>query len=482
MSLAARLSTFFLVALALVLAGFSVSLFLLARTYLHRQTEQRLQAAVEALAAASELDDGIVEWEPLDHPLLPGQDAGAEQVRWTAHDDSGRLVDRSRNLDGADLLEQFPGAALDSEQTAYLSSRSGEPWGVLQRRLQAAHPDRVRLETPDPTPGKSRHAALVLTAGVCLTPLVTSLRVLAAVLTGLSLGLWLLAALLGRWLCARGLRPLTEMATAARAMNASDMGQRLPSPGTRDELEDLGGAFNDLLGRLQEAFERQRRFTGDASHQLRTPLTALLGEAEVVLRHERSAQEYREALTRAHSQALHLRQIVEMLLFLARADAEAALDALETVNLVVWLPAHLRRWSAHPRGSDLHAEVGASALPVRVQAPLLGQLLDNLLDNACKYSRPGTPVTVRLQEEKSTVALTVEDRGCGIAAEDVPHVFEPFYRSASARRLGRTGVGLGLAVARRIATAFGGTLTVESTVGAGSRFTLRLPLAVAASL
>jgi signal transduction histidine kinase len=267
------------------------------------------------------------------------------------------------------------------------------------------------------------------------------------------------------------------MATAARAMNASDLAQRLPSPGTRDELEDLGGAFNDLLGRVQEAFERQRRFTGDASHQLRTPLTALLGEAEVVLRHERSAQEYREGLVRARAQALHLRQIVEMLLFLARADAEAALDALETVDLAAWLPAHLKSWSAHPRASDLRTRIEAGSLPVRVQAPLLGQLLDNLLDNACKYSRPGTTITVHLQEEKGTVALTVQDCGCGIAAEDVAHVFEPFYRSASARRLGRTGVGLGLAVARRIATAFGGTLTVDSMIGAGSRFTLRLPLA-----
>jgi two-component system, OmpR family, sensor kinase len=477
MSLAARLSTFFLAALAVVLVGFSVSLFLLARTYLHRQVEQRLQAAVDALAAASEVEDGAVEWEPLDHPLLPGQDTGAEQVRWTAYDEAGHVVDRSRNLDGADLLEQFPGAALDGEHALYLSSRSGVPWGLLQRRLQSAHPDQAMLATPDPTPGKSRHQALLLTAGLCLTPLHTSLHILAAVLTGLSLGLWLLAALLGRWLCGRGLRPLTEMATAARAMNASDLGQRLPSPGTRDELEDLGGAFNDLLARVQEAFERQRRFTGDASHQLRTPLTALLGEAEVVLRHERSAQEYREALARAHGQALHLRQIVEMLLFLARADAEAALDALETVDLAVWLPAHLRRWSAHPRSADLHAAVSAGSLPVRAQGPLLGQLLDNLLDNACKYSRPGTPITVRLQEEKGMAALSVEDGGCGVAAEDVPHIFEPFYRSASVRRLGRTGVGLGLAVARRIATAFGGTLTVDSTVGVGSRFTLRLPLA-----
>src|SRR5581483_11619807 len=106
------------------------------------------------------------------------------------------------------------------------------------------------------------------------------------------------------------------------SMSAADLDVRLPAADTGDELEELGLAFNDLLGRLQEAFERQRRFTGDASHQLRTPLTVMLGQIEVALRRDRPAGEYREALSVAHGQAERLRRIVEMLLFLARADAE----------------------------------------------------------------------------------------------------------------------------------------------------------------
>ena len=113
----------------------------------------------------------------------------------------------------------------------------------------------------------------------------------------------------------------------------------------------------------------------------------------------------------------------------------------------------------------------------RAHRPLLGQLLDNLLENACKYSGPGTPIIVRIWCEPATVALAVEDRGCGIPAEDLPRVFEPFYRAESARRLGRAGVGLGLAVARRIAETHGGTITAESEPGRGSRFVVRLPWA-----
>src|SRR5262249_27189914 len=117
-----------------------------------------------------------------------------------------------------------------------------------------------------------------------------------------------------------------------------------------------------------------------------------------------------------------------------------------------------------------------AAIWVKAQTPLLGQLVDNLLDNACKYSEPGTPVTLRVRAEDGGVSLAVEDEGHGIEPADLAHVFEPFYRSPQARKLGRGGVGLGLAVARRIAEAFGGELSVASTPDKGSRFELRLPL------
>src|SRR5437763_732045 len=141
------------------------------------------------------------------------------------------------------------------------------------------------------------------------------------------------AALAGRRLCRRALRPLTGMAAAARAISADDLGRRLPPAGTGDEVDDLGRAFNELLARLQESFERQRRFTGDASHQLRTPLAAMLGQVEVALRRERPPEEYQRVLTLVHKQSAKLREIVEMLLFLSRADAEAKRPQLEALDL-----------------------------------------------------------------------------------------------------------------------------------------------------
>jgi heavy metal sensor kinase len=293
----------------------------------------------------------------------------------------------------------------------------------------------------------------------------------------------LLAALASRWLCRRALMPLRCMANAARAMHAADRDQRLPVAPTRDEMQELGQAFNDLLARLQESYERQARFSGDASHQLRTPLTSLLGQIEIALRRPRTVEEYQQVLTVLHDQAGRMRQIVETLLFLARADAEAKAPQLQRLDLRAWLTQHLTSWVGHARAADFRTETfGDGPLWVQAQAPLLGQLLDNLLDNACKYSAPGTPITISLSAEKDAVYLTVADTGCGIASEDIPHVFEPFYRSPHARYQGVAGLGLGLAVAERIVRALGGSLHVSSQLDHGSRFTFRLPASLAAHL
>jgi two-component system, OmpR family, sensor kinase len=461
MRLTNRLTLFFLGLLALVLAGFSTTLYVLTRAYLHGQADERLTAALDTLTAAAEVGPDGVEWEPHQRHFVLGQEDAIDQVRWEVRDDAGHRVDRSRNLAaGVSLAEALPQAA--GEARARRVRHLGEPWLVARRRVQGG-----------PQVAANKHAALVMTAGISLAPVQASLRNLAAALGGLSLGVWLLAALAGRAVCGRALVPVARMAVAARAMSAAALDQRLPAPQTGDELEQLGEAFNGLLARLQESFERQRRFTGDASHQLRTPLAAMRGQVEVALRRERSPEEYRHALAVVQKQAGQLHQIVEMLLFLARADAEARLPHVEALDLAGWLDAHVRAWSGHPRSADLRVKcLSAGPVSVEAQAPLLGQLVDNLLDNACKYSEPGTPITLCVQDGRAGVSLRVEDAGCGIPPEDLPHVFEPFYRSPQA--WGRGGVGLGLAVAQRIAVALGGTLAVQSEVGRGTVFELRL--------
>jgi heavy metal sensor kinase len=475
MTLTSRLSVFFLGALAFVLVGFSLSLYLLAHLYLHRQVDDRLESALNTLTAAAEMRPDGVEWEPHERQLSLGREEMAEALAWMVRDDHGRPLPQSPVLVADDFLSHCSPGLVSGFPGQEVVTYQGRRWQVAQRRVEPS----AGASWPEPADqggNEQRFSALLLTSAVSLEPVSAQLGTLAVMLAGLSLGLWLLAALLGRWLCRRALLPLASMAEASRGMSAANLDQRLPTPSTQDELAELGHAFNDLLARLQESFERQRRFTGDASHQLRTPLAAMLGQIEVALRHDRSTPEYQRVLHQVQEQAQRLRRIVEMLLFLARADAESLTPQLEPLSLSSWLEECRTRWSTHARADDLRMDCPADdPLSVRAQAALLDQLVDNLLENACKYSPAGTPITLRLGRERDRVFLSVADKGCGIPAEDLPHIFEPFYRSASARRLGIGGVGLGLAVARRIAVALGGSLDVKSTVPGGSQFTLRLP-------
>ncbi len=333
---------------------------------------------------------------------------------------------------------------------------------------------------------------LILAVGIPIDPVLKPLQSLLLALVASSIGVWLFAAAVGRWLCAKALSPMTRMAHTAHSISAADLSQRLPSPGTRDELEELSGAFNDLLTRLQVSFDRQQRFAAEASHQLRTPLTAMLGQLDVALRRDRNSEEYRRALELVHHQAAKLRQIVEMLLFLTREKADAAPLQFERLELRDWLTEHLlHTWQQHPRRNDIQIEAD-SGEPVWVAAHsgLLAQAVDNLLDNACKYSQPGSPIILRAGRQADKIALAVEDRGCGIAAKELPHVFDPFFRCSDTTRRGIAGTGLGLPVARRIIAAMNGSLDVQSTPGEGSRFTILLavpqrerflPVAVSAS-
>jgi heavy metal sensor kinase len=483
MTLTTRLSVFFLAALTLVLAGFSTTLYLLAKSYLHRQVDERLEAALETLSAAVEENPQGVEWEPDERRMSLGRDTSPSQVRWVVTDPEGRVVECSPNSQGDDFLPDVSRRLVSDPANDHVEDYGGQTWKTLQRRVPRILPSqseefRGSAGSEDADLHARFYPALTLTVSTSLEPVRLTLRNLAVALGGLSLAIWLLAAIVGRWLCRRALVPVTDMATAARAMSAAHRDQRLPVAQRGDELEDLGRAFNDLLDRLGESFERQRRFTGDASHQLRTPLAAMLGQIEVALRRERPPGEYRQILTLLRSQADNLREIVEALLFLARADAEARLPELETVDLAKWVKDHSSRWGGDVRFRDLRVDPSSRGpLWVKAQPALLSQLLDNLWSNACKYSEAGAPILVRTEQGPDAIFLLVQDAGKGIASEDLPHVFEPFYRSPRERRLGLAGIGLGLAVARRIATALGGTLAVESRMGAGSRFTLRLPAA-----
>lgn len=256
-------------------------------------------------------------------------------------------------------------------------------------------------------------------------------------------------------------------------ISAADLNRRLTIVASGDELEGLSRAFNDLLTRLEVSFERQRRFAAEASHQLRTPLTAMLGQVDVALRRDRSPNEYHKTLDSVHEQATRLRRIVEMLLFLTREESDAAPPQFESIELNNWLADHLSSWQEHPRHIDLRVELDRSAvLWVIAHEELLGQAVDNLIDNACKYSAPNSAIVVRTVRFEDGVELIVEDRGYGIAEDELARVVDPFFRSLDARQRGIAGTGLGLSIVQSIVNAFGAKMSIKSKVGHGSTFAI----------
>jgi heavy metal sensor kinase len=290
----------------------------------------------------------------------------------------------------------------------------------------------------------------------------------------------LLAGIGGYLLAGRSLSPVVAMSTQASRIGAENLDTRLTVRNPNDELGHLALSFNNLLDRLSASFDRQKRFVADASHELRTPVAILCGEAEVALGKEgRSEQEYREALNILGDESRRLKHIVEDLFTLARADAGRYPLTYEDFYLdeLAAECAKSVRTLADARGISVDCESGSEAL-IRADETLIRRMLLNLLDNAIKYTPSGGFVSIRCGEQNDSYRLSVQDSGQGIAPDLQPRIFERFFRADKARsRTGQDGggAGLGLSISSWIASAHGGTLELTSSTTEGSTFTAILP-------
>jgi heavy metal sensor kinase len=466
MTLVNRVSAYFLAALAAVLTVCSAISYGIVRRQMTQQYQQELYSALHSLVAAIEVEPEDVNWQPLEHTIGLGVGEGPAEIRWLVIGDGVHNVEISRNASEKFIAEANSLSASASERITEHSSPALPGWRFLQQRLVAPAPKHKGRELDE-------FDEIVVVVGRSTSQLKAGLTRVATFAALLPLGGWLAAAVVGRRFCRRALQPVVTMARDARSMSGADFKQRLAVSASGDELTDLGLAFNTVLDRLERSFEAQRRFTGDAAHELRTPLTVLMGQIEVALRKPRTAEEYRGTLTLLLDESRDLHQILESLLFLARADKDALPPDVEPTPLAKWLPQYLKRWDDHARRADIRLEIDGAA-NVLASRPLLDRLLDNLVGNALKYSDSGTPVVVKLSRVDGEAVLSVTDRGAGISPEDVPSVFEPFFRAGAARSSGVAGVGLGLAIADRIARTLHGRLTCESQLGRGSKFAVSL--------
>ncbi len=293
-----------------------------------------------------------------------------------------------------------------------------------------------------------------------------------------TIGIFVMGWVGSNWIARMALSPVETLGQTAATVSAQSLGTRVFLDAPYQEFQQLAKSFNNMFERLQEAFESQRQFVGDAAHELRTPLTAMKGNLEVALQRERPTEEYRDVLATSLGQVEHLARLVKSLLTLTQFSGKHPPIDLKPVLLEPLIKDLASELSilADDKGCQFHTHL--QPVPkIFGDVGQLKQLFINLLDNAIRHTPEGGSVTVQMHSSADTVQLTVEDTGSGIGQEHLPHIFERFYRADQARDRESGGTGLGLAIAREIVLAHHGTITVQSKVGKGSVFTVSLPMA-----
>jgi two-component system, OmpR family, sensor kinase len=284
----------------------------------------------------------------------------------------------------------------------------------------------------------------------------------------------------GLLLANQALHPVDRLTRAAEEIEAGDLSKRVQVPPKMDELGRLAATFNRMIARLQAAFERQRQFTADASHELRTPLAVMRGDIEIALRRERKPEDYRSVLTSNLEEIIRLSRLVEDLLMLARADAGQSILQREPIDLdelCAQMIEYLAPLAEEKEQYLIYYPPDTKPLRVNADAQRIKQMLLNLLDNALKYTPINGTITLTLFVKEHNAVITIADTGRGIPEEDLPHIFDRFFRhSRSTSDKTVQGFGLGLSIVRWIVHSHGGKISAESTLGKGTKFIVRLPL------
>lgn len=438
-----KMTLWFLLSTVLITGLLYGALNAMTSAVLHRMLESDLSLALEQISVQIEHEHGRLTYED-ETPIAPG-------VSYYIMEDGGSELFSH----GGDIA-QFD--ALPIREGQYASLSQGDSVGpVLDSMPLTIEGETVRIRVAA-SDGQHRRTLQALRRIFCVT-----LPMLA-----------LLAALIGYALMGRFLRPVRRMIEGAQAITAGRRSGRLPAAPARDELGELTDTLNRMLDALEEAFQRERRFASDASHELRTPVAVIRTCTEELMQSTALPDQARKPLNAILSESRSMQRLIEQLLMLTRGqegrlrlekECFPVRDVLEAVE-------DERREAARTAGITISLEAPAD-LTITADQSLFSQLMLNLTENAVKYGRPGGHVLLSAEEEPCGILLRVADDGIGISAENLPHVFERFFRADAARD--RSGTGPGLSIAQWIVRAHHGTISAESEEGRGTVFSVRWP-------
>ncbi len=441
---------------------------------------------------------GIILYTALRHGLYQEMDlsleAIADVIATNLREDAADV--RPGNLEL--ILEEFPELDLagkffqvyDPQGAVLIASESpySPRLALTPSTLRSAQQDRSTIETltPSEQAGATRlftHAVArekkvlyIVQVGAPLQRISGDLRQLFTLLVIVLPAAVSFALAVGWFMARKSLRPVEEMTRTARRIAGGDLSGRLRVEPAQDEIGHLAATFNEMLARLDEAFQKLRAFTANASHELRTPLTILKGETELALKKPRSPAEYQEVLASLLEEIDRMSRIVDDLLFLSKGDARDTTPEPAAVRLDAVVQEAGRRAALLAQSKGVKFELPKDhAINVIGDGKALYRLFLNLFENAIHYTPGSGRVVVSLEDEGDFARVSVIDNGIGISPDELEHIFDRFYRAPRARACHEKGTGLGLSICEWIAKTHSGRIEVKSRVNEGSEFSVYLP-------
>ena len=454
--------------MVVLLGLFSVLLYLGLSTILYHHLDEDLLTLAQQESRQVELATGHVllapykqaEHDPEEEPeAFDDQEELARAIRFSS------ILDRTGTI-----LWSGPAVTKRHTTAPHLVAQILKGATIYETLHDTGRPPLRRISIPIEI---EDHGLFILQTEKSLQFVHETLQWLAWLLTGAATTLILFAWWGSNHLAREALAPVDTLSQTAATISGTTLSTRLPLTAPYFEFQRLTEAFNGMLERLQQAFDGQRRFVADAAHELKTPLTAMKGNFEVVLRRPRSPEDYREAILSNLTEVDRLTALTKSLLTLAQFTGEHAPVIMQPVDLTALIRTVVDELSVLANDRDIRLTFEPQPIAdFQGDASQLKQALINLLDNALRHTPTGGAITVRLVPEGPSTILSIADTGPGIDARHLPHLFDRFYRVDDARDRQSGGTGLGLAIVKEIVEAHGGQIQVESSPGTGTTFTI----------
>ena len=479
-SLRFKLTLWYVLILGVLLISFSTFLYFTLSKSLHRDVDSKLRSLAEFIASESSSPLSKFGFGNIDQALETTMNLKPIGKFIQVLDESGNIGRKSDNLKNDQLPISL--STLKNASAGLITFETNRSVGNTPLRI---------ITFPVVENGRVTKIVQIASSLEEVEEALNTLFIILMITVPLAL---MVAILGGQFLAHKALKPVDDITQTVRMITSQNLNQRISPPKVKDEISRLIETFNEMISRLDQSFRQMKQFSSDASHELKTPLTILKGEVEVMLRKERSSQEYQQTLKSNLEEINRMSQIVEDLLLLSKADTGEIRLNKEDINLTEILTDVAAQMDLLAKSKRLHLSTSNHQQSIYIFADALRirALLINLIENGIKYTEEGGSIHITLQEEypapvrnqsdrlegerEKFVRIIVSDTGIGIAKEDQEKIFNRFFRVDKARSREQGGSGLGLSICKWIVEAHQGEIKVESEFGKGSSFIVKLPL------